>query len=77
MPVLDVEATGENIQMLMIKRNVSVKDIQKACGLSVPSGIYKWLHGVGMPTIDNLLILSRLLNVKVDDILVTREVEAW
>ena len=74
-PVLDIDATGDRIRLLMMKKNVSVTDIQAACGLAVPSGVYKWLHGVGMPTIDNLIILAHLLDVTVDDILVTREVE--
>ena len=73
-PVLDTEATGENIQNLMTKNGMTVKDIQKACGFSVPQGVYKWLHGSGMPSIDNLIILSRLFGVGIDDILVIKEV---
>ena len=73
-PVLDTEATGENIQNLMAKNGIKVKDVQKACGFSVPQGVYKWLHGAGMPSIDNLIILSRLLGVGIDDILVIKEI---
>ena len=34
--------------------------------------INKWRHGHSIPDIDNLYFLSRILNVKVDDLLVSR-----
>lgn len=73
-PVLDMEATGENIQNLMAKNGIKVKDVQRACGFSVPQGVYKWIHGDHMPSIDNLVILSHLLGVTIDDILVIKEI---
>ena len=30
----------------------------------------KWQHGTAVPTIDNLVVLAALLQVKIDDILV-------
>lgn len=39
-------------------------------GFSTPNAVYKWIHGETLPTIDNLLILSRLLNVTMDRIIV-------
>ena len=36
-----------------------------------PQAIYKWQQGVALPTIDNLVVLAAILQVRLDDILVT------
>jgi len=41
-------------------------------GIADRSTMYKWLRGDALPGIDNLLALSVLLNVSVNDIIVTR-----
>jgi len=69
-PLIDMEATGENIQRLRRAAGLSVRDLQASFGFSTPQAIYKWQHGTALPTLDNLLILSRILHVTMDDILV-------
>jgi len=41
-------------------------------GIADMSTMYKWLRGDALPTIDNMLVLSILLDVTINDILVTR-----
>ena len=70
MPTIDMVATGKNIEMLRKAAGISVKDLQDIFGFGTPQAIYKWQHGAAMPTIDNLVVLAAVLQVKIDDILV-------
>jgi len=68
-PTIDVVATGQNINALRIKANMSVKDMQVVFGFTTPQAIYKWIHGMNLPTIDNMVILATMFNVTVDEII--------
>ena len=74
-PIVNVKATGENIKRLLIEAGMTVKDLQKIFGFATPQAIYKWIRGLALPTVDNLLILAKVFGVTVDDILVVNEVE--
>ena len=52
-----------------------MKDLQDIFGFATPQAIYKWQHGVTMPTLDNLIVLSVVFQVRMDDILVTNHQE--
>ena len=47
-----------------------VKSLQDIFGFATPQAIYKWQQGVALPTIDNLVALAAVLQVRLDDILV-------
>lgn len=64
--------TGKRIKKLMIERGYTVKDIQSAMGFENPQAIYKWISGKSLPSIDNLIILSRLLNTNNNDYRLSR-----
>lgn len=68
-PTIDIVATGQNINALRIKANMSVKDMQVVFGFTTPQAIYKWIHGMNLPTIDNMVILAEMFNVTVDEII--------
>ena len=68
-PFVDTVATGRNIDRLRIAAGMSVKDMQMVFGFATPQAIYKWIHGSAMPTIDNLVILSALLGVSMEEII--------
>ena len=70
-PFVNTAATGQNIDRLRIAAGMTVKDIQNVFGFATPQAIYKWIHGAALPTIDNLVILAALLDVTMDDIIVT------
>lgn len=70
-PTIDLEATGRHILELRKKKGLSVKDMQSYFGFEAPQAIYKWQSGVTLPTVDNLLALSALLEVPMESILVT------
>lgn len=69
-PVIDLAATGRNIQRLREERGLTVRDLQAYFGFEEPQAIYKWQKGKSLPTVDNLYALAALLRVTVDDILV-------
>ena len=68
-PLINTVATGRNIDRLRIAAGMSVKDMQTVFGFATPQAIYKWIHGSAMPTIDNLVILSALLGVSMEEII--------
>ena len=49
---------------------LSVRDLQDVFGFATPQAIYKWQQGIALPTIDNLVVLAAVLQVRIDDILV-------
>ncbi len=71
LPVIDMVRTGQNIARLRKQAGLSVKDLQDIFGFATPQAIYKWQQGVALPTIDNLVVLAAVLQVRLDDILVT------
>lgn len=68
--VIRTKETGERIKELMERYGYTVKDLQEAIGLESPQSIYKWMAGKSLPTLDNLLILSRALHTTIEGILV-------
>ena len=72
-PVIDLKATGQNIELLRKSAGVSVRDIQDVMGFANPQAVYKWQKGVCLPTIDNLVILAAVLDATIDEILVYDE----
>ena len=64
------EETGKRIKQLLQDHGYKVKDIQGAMGFETPQVVYKWLSGKSLPSLENFVILSRLLNTSIEDILV-------
>ena len=69
-PTIDLVATGQNIVRLRKAAGLSVKDLQDIFGFATPQAIYKWQRGAALPTIDNMVALAMILQVKMDDIIV-------
>lgn len=75
MPTIDMIKTGENITRLRKKSGITVRQLQELFGFGTPQAIYKWQQGVSLPTLDNLVLLSVVLKVSIDDILVISGVD--
>ncbi len=69
-PVLNTKATGARIRELRMLNGIKVREIEERCLLTSPRVIYKWESGVCLPTVENLLVLSRMFGVSIEDILV-------
>ena len=63
-------ATGKNIVRLREESGLSVRNLQEIFGFATPQAIYKWQHGTAMPTIDNLIVLSAVFQVSMDEIII-------
>lgn len=68
MPVIDMAATGRNIRNLRVAAGMTIRDVQDACGVSA-AAVTKWQNGQTVPTIDNMIILASIWDVKIDDII--------
>lgn len=73
-PVIDVIGTGANIKRLRKLNNIPMSSLCDVFGFKTPQAIYKWEQGRRLPTIDNLIILARLFNSHVEDILIINDV---
>ena len=76
-PVINLKGTGSNIERCRRKAGLSVRDLQTYFGCESPQAIYKWQHGECLPTVDNLLALSRILGVRMEDLLVYEDQEVF
>lgn len=69
LPYIDAIETGININDLRMSAGLSVKDIQNVFGFSTPQAVYKWIRGDSIPSVDNLVVLAKVLGVTIDDII--------
>ena len=74
-PVIDMVKTGQKITKLRIKAGLTVKDLQRVFGFATPQAIYKWQRGDCLPTLDNLVVLSSIFGVFIDDIIVVENTD--
>ena len=69
-PRINMKATGQRIRALREKQGLSVRELQAMLGFEQPQAVYRWQRGECLPTVDHLLILSRIFGLPMQDILV-------
>ena len=74
--VLDPEATGERIRLLRLQRGLSVEELARLTGDVSVQTIYKWQRGECVPSADNMILLSEILQVPVDGFLCRKYLKA-
>ncbi len=72
-PVIDMTATGRNIDRLRREAGMTVRELQAVFGFNTPQAIYKWQRGEAMPTLDNIVVLAAVFGVTLEEILVFEE----
>ena len=70
--VVDIKETGKKIASLRKSAGMSVKNLKEVIGGISLQAIYSWENGVRIPGIDNLVMLSEIFHVTVDDIVVRK-----
>ncbi|MCR5024084.1 MAG: helix-turn-helix transcriptional regulator [Lachnospiraceae bacterium] len=75
--IIDIQASCRKLKSLCDEKGYSAVDMQKALGLESCQACYKWFSGKNLPSIDNLVIISDVLGVSVDEILVTKNVDIY
>lgn len=73
-PVLDLSATGAKIKSLLRQRGISPRQLQVILSFPYVQTIYNWFSGKNMPSLDNLVVLAQILDVRIDEIIVTKTV---
>ncbi len=71
---IDLNKTGMKLQWYARKFGYSVKDIQAYLRLSCPQPIYRWYKGQILPSVDNLLRLSELFCVHMEELIVKNRI---
>ena len=74
-PVLDLEGTGTKIKTIMKDKGITARELQIIMDFPYVQTIYNWFAGKNMPTIDNLVVLAKILSVSMDDLIVTNLIE--
>lgn len=74
---LDMRRTGQVLEYVIKKKGYTISEIQKELRLSCPQPIYRWIRGQIMPSIDNLYQLSKLLEMHMDELVVSGQDEEW
>ena len=65
-----MKETGNNISRLRKEKGIAVKQIQEMMGFNPPQAIYKWMRGESMPTLDNMIVLSKIFDKAIEEIIV-------
>ena len=69
-PIIDLPTTGENIRRLRLDAGLSVRELSRMLCLADVQAVYKWQRGETLPSLDNLVMLSQVFHVTIDEILV-------
>lgn len=69
-PTIDLRATGEEIRRLRTEAGLSVRELSDALCLADVQAVYKWQRGETLPSLDNLVLLSSILCVPMDEIII-------
>lgn len=74
-PVIDVEATSQNLKRLREERCIKVSEIQKSLNMTYPQAIYTWENPNEkiLPTLDHLVALTKIYKVSIDEMIVIKE----
>lgn len=73
LPTINPRKTGQRISEMISDAGYTPDTLAKELGFSTAQSIYKWRRGTCMPTVDNLLILSRLFHCRIDDLIVSED----
>lgn len=71
-PAIDTKRTGEHLRDMFRERNISPKKIQELLRIGSTQTIYDWYKGRTLPSMDNMVALSRLLGCNMEELLVFR-----
>ena len=74
-PVIQGEMTGKRLRDTRKGKGIKVATVCAYMGGISEQAVYKWERGACLPTIDNLLALSHLYHVQMEDLLVFEETE--
>lgn len=74
-PIIDIAKTGQRIKEMCMRKGYTVKKLQETLRLGARQSIYDWYNGKTLPSLDNMLALSRLLGLPVEDFVICKNEE--
>lgn len=66
---IDMKRTGTKLKKLCKEKGITVKDIQTELCIGAFQSVYDWFSGKSLPSLDNFFYLSKLLKVKMEDMI--------
>lgn len=66
---LDRQKTGEKIYRAIEKSGYTNEQVAEELGLTSPRVIYEWASGKKIPSLERIINLSLLLDVRIEDLL--------
>lgn len=74
-PVIDIEKTSVNLRQFRESRKIKISQLQTLFNMTNPQSIYNWENPEmkNLPRIDNLVILAKFYDVKIDDLITIKE----
>lgn len=72
---IDMQRTGEQLKILLESAGYTPRMIKEYLHLSCVQPIYRWYKGMILPSVDNLLMLSELLNIHMEDFIVKKNAD--
>lgn len=69
---IDMEKTGRLLEYRIKQAGYKVSEIPEILMLSCPQPVYRWFKGKTLPSLDHLRVLSQLLDVHMEDLLVSQ-----
>ncbi|HKM34241.1 MAG TPA: helix-turn-helix transcriptional regulator [Lachnospiraceae bacterium] len=69
---IDMAATGRKIKELRKARQLTVEQLSEYFDTS-PQAIYKWQSGKTLPTLDNMMVLGRIFQIRIEDIVILED----
>ena len=74
---IEVEGVKLYLQfkILVQEKGITVKELQKIFGFDTPQAIYRWQRGEILPCLDNLLVLAKILDVQVENLIIQNQIK--
>lgn len=66
---INMQATGQRIRNYRNAQKITVEELSSFFGIS-PQAVCKWQRGDALPSIDNLMVLCDIFQVRVEDLIV-------
>lgn len=73
--VIDMEATCKNLKRICTEKGYGISRLQHELGLESRQAIYKWFSGKSIPGIDNLILISELLGITLDELIIRKYID--
>ena len=74
-PVIDVEATSQNLKRLREENHIKISRIQRLLNMAYPQAIYNWENpdDKTLPCLDHLVALAKLYKISLDEIIIIKK----